>query len=71
MSLVLPRPAQAYDPADEAKARALIEQADKQNMKTGANIEIVGNQALILRSPNGTRWQLTVSNAGASVWTAL
>jgi len=33
MKLALPRPSAAYDPGNKAQARALIEQADAQNIK--------------------------------------
>jgi hypothetical protein len=63
MSLSLPKPSAAYDPNNEAQARRAIEQADKANRKNGANVEI-GGQKLVLKSPNGTRWSVTVNNSG-------
>lgn len=70
MSLVLPQPSKTYDVANEAQNRASIQAADKLNRKTNADVEI-GPNKLILTSPDGTRWNATVSNAGAWVITAL
>lgn len=39
---------------------------------TAEDIEITTvGKGVIMKSPNGNRWRLTPSNAGASVWTAL
>lgn len=46
------------DNRDEA-----LEQEDRRNRKTGADVEI-GRERLVLRAPNGSRWAITVSNAG-------
>lgn len=53
-------------PADEItrQAYALIERMDQQNFKRGQDMDIA-NTRLILTSPNGTRYQVVVSNAGA------
>ena len=66
----LPIPGPTYDGSNEAQARAEMQRADKQNRKVTQNVEI-GGQMLILRSPDGTRWNATVSDAGAWVLTAL
>jgi hypothetical protein len=42
----------------------LIERADDANHKRNQDIE-VGSARLILTSPNGTRYSVTVNNAGA------
>lgn len=60
----LPSPSSRYDPVVEAQRNLLLEQADMQNHKRLADLEIVAPQRLILRSPNGTRWKLTVDNSG-------
>lgn len=44
--------------------KRLLEQADNLNRKTGQDIEL-GPERLILRSPNGTRYRIVVSDAGA------
>jgi hypothetical protein len=65
-----PKPPPQYDQKDQTEVRRQLDAADRQNVKIGTDIEFVNNR-LIMTSPDGTRWSLTVSNAGASVWTAL
>ena len=65
----LPKSADRYDPMDQDMTRSIIERDDLQNFKRNQDVEI--RTRLILASPNGTRYQLTVSNAGALVVTAL
>ena len=60
----LPRPAPAYDAADQAQTRGAIERADAASLKHGGDIQMRGGR-LILYSPNGSAFYLTVSNAGA------
>jgi hypothetical protein len=48
----------------EAARNRQLEQADSENHKRGRDIE-VGQARVILTSPNGTRYALVVSNAGA------
>lgn len=67
----LPIPPAKYDPSFESQRNAFIEQADQQSHKKAVDLEIVLPQRLILRSPNGSRWVISVSNAGAIVVTAL
>lgn len=64
MTLRLPVPTPGYDPVREAEKNKLIEQADQVNHKRTADLEIVTPQRLILRSPDGTRWKITVDNSG-------
>jgi hypothetical protein len=64
MSLVLSRPTLAYDPQDQAQLRRTLEREDKNNRKVTSDVEVGANR-LVLKSPNGTRWSITVSNAGA------
>jgi hypothetical protein len=59
-----------YDRADEARTRDAMRRADGENHKRGRDVE-VGAARLILTAPNGSRWALSVSNAGAVVFTAL
>lgn len=53
-------------PADEQMRQNFraIEAADRMNFKRNENVEI-GVNSLILTAPNGTRYKLVVSNAGA------
>jgi len=66
----LPSAAQDYDLRDQAQLRNLLERADVQNMKRGQDIE-VSSAKLILTSPNGTRYSVTVDNSGNLSTTAL
>lgn len=63
MSLVLARPKESYDAGEEAQMRAALTAEDRKNRKKGADVEL-RDELLILRSPDGTRWKITVSNVG-------
>ena len=65
----LPPASERYDPREQNSMRALIEREDLVNFKRNQDVEV--RTRLILASPNGTRYQVTVSNAGAIVVTAL
>jgi hypothetical protein len=67
----LPVPPNRYDPVIEAQRNLSLEQADQQNLKRLADLEIVTPQRLILRSPDGSRFVITVSNLGVLSATAL
>jgi phosphosulfolactate phosphohydrolase-like enzyme len=66
----LPSAAPQYDLRDQAQLRNLIERADVQNRKQGQDVEIRGAR-LVLTSPNGTRYSVTVDNSGNLSTTAL
>jgi len=66
----VPTPPQTYTPVAEAQRNFLIESADRQNRKINADVEIASSK-LILTSPNGSRYSVVVSNAGALSATAL
>lgn len=66
----LPLAAPKYDVSDQTRARVAIEQEDHRNRKKGVDLEIV-NERLILHSPNGTRYKVVVSDAGALSTVAL
>ena len=59
----LPRPGERYERPTEDRRNRVLELADAQNLKRGEDIELSEGR-LILRSPDGTRWVLTVDNAG-------
>lgn len=63
MRLPFPRPS-GLSHAEEVERNRQIEMADKMNHKRGQDVEIEPGR-LILTSPDGTRWSVTVSNAGA------
>jgi hypothetical protein len=66
----LPAPPPDYSPANEAAVRRALEQEDRRNRKIGADVEM-GREKLVLKSPNGNRWAITVSDAGVVGATAL
>lgn len=68
--MTLPNPPDRYTPSTEGARNREIEQADAQNYKRDRDVLIVGNR-LVLRSPDGTLFQIEVSNAGALSATAL
>lgn len=70
MSLTLQRAPEGYNANDENQARAKIESEDKRNQKIGQNVDI-RNAKLILTSPNGSRFSVTVDNSGTLSTTAL
>lgn len=43
--------------------RVLIKE-DERNHKRGRDVELAQTERIILRSPDGTRWALTVDNSG-------
>lgn len=54
---------QTYQRADQQEVRRQIEAADLQAHKRGRDIEVAPAR-LVLTAPNGSRWSVTVSNAG-------
>lgn len=67
----LPIPGPRYDETRENLRNNMLEQSDKQNIKRYENIEIRDPQLLVLVSPNGSRWKVTVSNTGTLSATAI
>lgn len=59
----LPSPPNAYAVTHESQRNLVLELADNMNHKKNRDVE-VGDGRLILKSPNGTRYQITVSDAG-------
>lgn len=60
----------AYSKAYQDEANRAAELADMGNHKRGRDVEI-GPARLVLTSPDGTRWSVTVDNAGALSATAI
>lgn len=60
----LPNPPPTYEPADQQALRAAVAGMDRQNRKIGQDIDL-RNARIFLYAPNGSRWQIVVSNAGA------
>jgi hypothetical protein len=69
--LRLPRPTQEYDRFSEAQRNVTIEGADRSNFKHFEDVDLANNERLILVSANGTRYSVTVSDAGALGTTAI
>jgi hypothetical protein len=63
MSLVIPQPSPQYDRTVATRTKQLIEAEDVRNRKRGADVEL-GAERLILRSPDGTRYQVVIQNGG-------
>lgn len=59
-----------YSKEEQGRFRADLDRRDRENLKRGRDIEVDGGR-IIVRSPDGNRWILGVSNAGATTWTAL
>ena len=59
----LPNVGEQYEAQNERQRNLTIELADVQNVKRDQDIE-VGAARLIIKSPNGTRYELEVSNSG-------
>ena len=53
-----------YNQSDQNTARTQIQRELDRRHKRGVDLELITDR-LILRSPNGSRFALTVSNAGA------
>ena len=70
MTVYLPKAPAKYDPLDQDNIRTELIDADSGTRKKGADVDILGAR-LILRSPDGTRWNVTVDDAGAITATAL
>jgi hypothetical protein len=65
----LPIPPETWTREYQQRVNAEIEQADRENRKTGRDIEMVQSdgtrtERIILRSDDGSRWALTVDNSG-------
>jgi hypothetical protein len=63
MSLV--RAPLQYDREDQDRLRTTLDGQEAANRKKGQDVEIAGAERLILASPNGSRFEVVVSNGGA------
>jgi hypothetical protein len=66
VTLKLPKTPSQWSPDWQTRLNQTLEIEDTHNLKVGI---AVGK--LVLQSPNGARWQITVSNAGVIGATAL
>ena len=69
--MTLPNTPERYNQTVEAERNRALEAADRQNIKRQADIELVSGAKLILLSPDGTRWNITVANDGTLAAVAL
>jgi hypothetical protein len=68
--MILPEAQRNYDFVQENQRNNLIEQADNLNRKKNQDVELRGER-LILQSPDGTRFSITVANDGTISATSL
>lgn len=67
----IPRPPASYDQRTEQERNRAIEQADQLNLKKNEDLRIISPVRLIMDSPDGTEWVITVDNTGAFAATSL
>jgi len=67
----LPQAPASYSPQDESQHRSIVEQALKNMRSANEDVEIKRNQRMIMRSPNGTRWSVTIDDTGVISTAAL
>ena len=60
----------AYDRADQAALRDALQRADAESLKRGRDVEL-GRGRLILTSPGGFRFAVTVADDGSLATAAL
>ena len=67
----LPNPGPTYDLRDQAKTRGLLEAADRDNRKTGRDLDLSGGERLVMvDTVTGERGALSIVS-GVVTWTAL
>lgn len=62
--MMLPPPPPRYDTNYVVKTNQVVQQEDLRNRKKGTDVELGPGERVVVRSPNGVRWSITVSNAG-------
>lgn len=62
--LRLSRPGDKYESESEANRNLSLELADRANFKRFEDIDLSNEERLILKSANGKRWIVTVSDTG-------
>lgn len=61
---MIPQAPKEYSPEYERRRNELLERELHRCYKRLQDMELGGGQRLILRSPDGTRWSITVDNTG-------
>ena len=69
--LTLPEPRREYDRQALIFNNIAMEEADRSNFKHFEDIDLANNERLILVSANGTRYSVTVTDAGVLGTTAI
>ena len=69
--LRLPEPREEYDRTAEIFNNIAQEEADRSNFKHFEDVDLANNERLILVSTNGTRYSVTVTDAGVLGTTAI
>jgi len=69
--LTLPEPRREYDRQALISNNIAMEEADRSNFKHFEDIDLANNERLILVSANGTRYSVTVTDAGVLGTTAI
>ena len=69
--LHLPEPQPGYDRQAEIFKNIAMEEADRSNFKHFEDVDLANNERLILVSANGTRYSVTVTDAGVLGTTAI
>ena len=62
--LNLPIPSKTYDPQAETRRNEMLKQADIDNYKRTRHLAIPLERRLMLQSPDGNWWAISISNAG-------
>ena len=62
--MILQPSPEIYDASYENEKNRTLEAEDLLNRKKRQDLEIVPNERLILSSPNGTRYKISVDNSG-------
>jgi hypothetical protein len=70
MSIKLPAPASTWTPTYQVRVNQTIEANDVQVRHKGEDVELM-REKLVLRSPSGKRWSITVSDTGTIAAVAL
>lgn len=71
MAVKLPLPPARYEQGQMRETLRQVEQALSKAHSREGDIEVGDQRAVILTSPNGTRYRLSVSDAGALVVSAV
>jgi hypothetical protein len=64
MSIKLPAPSSQWTPTYQVRVNQTIEANDVQVRHKGEDVELAAREKLVLHSPSGNRWQITVSDTG-------